>query len=133
MSDSGPAPPHTVAEFVRGYEEDRTLRGFRCAACRTVTATWGVACSRCGQGPLVEVALGTEGTIVAGTIVAVASEEFVNEAPYGYVLVALDGGGTVSGWIPGCRTEEEIAAGTRVRFAPSYKPGVQFARLPRGG
>ncbi len=133
MTDVGPGAPHSVDDYVRGYESGRTLRGFRCEACGTATATWGLACSRCGGGPLLETTLGTEGTVVAGTIVAVASDEFVNEAPYAYVLVELEGGGRVSGWLPGCRTEEEIRPGTRVRFTPGYKPGVQFARIPGPG
>jgi len=122
------AAPHTIDEFVKGYENDRRLRGFRCRACGTRTATWGLACSRCGAAPLEEADLAPAGTIVAGTIVAVASDEFVNDAPYAYVIVALEGGGSVSGWIPRVRTEAEIAPGTPVRFVPSYKPGLQFER-----
>jgi len=127
------AAPHTIDEFVRGYESDRRLRGFRCPACGVRSATWGLACSRCGASPLEEVDLAPTGAIVAGTIVAVASDEFVNDAPYAYVLVALDGGGTVSGWIPRVRAEGEIAPGTPVRFSPSYKPGLQFERTGAGG
>jgi uncharacterized OB-fold protein len=124
---SGPSP-HSIADFVRGYESERALRGFRCPKCGARTATWGVACSRCGAGPLEEARLSDRGRLVAGTIVAVASDEFVNEAPYAYVLVDLDGGGRVSGWMTGVRTDAEIAPGTPVRFAPSYKAGVQFER-----
>ncbi|HYB63140.1 MAG TPA: OB-fold domain-containing protein [Thermoplasmata archaeon] len=122
-------PPHSIAEFVRAYETGGPLRGFRCPRCRLVTATWGVACSRCGARPLEEAILSDRGRIVAGTIVAVASDEFVNDAPYAYVVVELDGGGRLSGWMPNVRTDEEIAPGTPVRFTPGYKPGVQFARL----
>ena len=122
--------PHSIEEFVRAYENDRRLRAFRCPKCGTLTATWGLACSRCGAAPLEEATLGGRGTIVAGTIVQVASDEFVNDAPYAYVLVELEGGGRLSGWIPQVRTDAEIAPGTGVRFVPSYKPGVQFERLP---
>jgi uncharacterized OB-fold protein len=121
--------PHTVEEFVQGYESTHVLRGFRCPRCGALTATWGLACARCGGGPLEEAALPDHGRVVAGTIVAVASDEFVNDAPYAYVVVELEGGGRLSGWIPNVRSEEEIAPGTPVRFAPSYKPGVQFERV----
>jgi len=119
---------HSVAEFVRAYENDRTLRGFRCPRCGTVTATWGVACSRCGAALLEEATLSEQGRVVAGTIVAVASDEFVNDAPYAYVVVEMEGGGRLSGWIPHVSSPEEIAPGTPVRFRPSYKPGLQFER-----
>jgi uncharacterized OB-fold protein len=124
--------PHSIEQFVQGYETGRTLRGFRCRQCGQRTATWGLACSRCGGGPLEESILTPTGHVVAGTIVAVASDEFVNDAPYAYVLVELDGGGRVSGWMPSVRTEGGIAPGTPVRFVPSYKPGVQFEPTGRG-
>lgn len=128
MPSASPAP-HSIQEFVQGYETARTLRAFRCPRCGTVTATWGVACSRCGGRPLEEATLADRGRVVAGTIVTVASDEFVNDAPYAYVLVELEGGGRLSGWMPNVRSEEEIAPGTPVRFAPGYKGGVQFARV----
>ena len=123
-----PTGPHTIEQFLRGYEGERTLRGFRRPACGIRTATWGLACSRCGHHPLEETTLSDRGTIVVGTIVAVAADEFVNDAPYAYVLVELDGGGKISGWMPRVGSERAISPGTRVRFAPSYKPGVQFAK-----
>jgi len=129
MAPDLPAAPHTIEQFVHGYETERVLRGFRCSRCGRRTATWGLACSACGGGPLEETVLAGTGKIVAGTIVAVASDEFVNDAPYAYVVVELDGGGRVSGWIPRVRTEPEIAPGTAVRFVASYKPGVQFERV----
>ena len=130
MDDPLPAAPHTIREFVAGYEEGQTLRGFRCPACRHLTATWGLACSRCGRIGLDEAALGSEGTVVAFTVLSVPGDEFVNDAPYAYVVVELDGGGRVTGWIPGVRSAAELALGDRVRFAPSYRPGVQFAKIP---
>lgn len=120
------SPAHSVAEFLRGYEEERRLRGFVCPACAFRTATWGLACPRCGHAGLDECALGTSGSVVACTIVAVPTEEMVNDAPYAYVLVELDGGGRVSGWVPKVREAESLPAGTRVRYAPGYRPGIQF-------
>jgi uncharacterized OB-fold protein len=121
-------PSHSVAEFVRGYEEERRLRGFQCAACGFRTATWGLACPRCGDSRLTEIDLSPAGRVVAFTLVEVPTEEMVNDAPYAYVLVELDGGGRVSGWMPGVRAPNEIVLGTRVRFHPSYRPGVQFEK-----
>ncbi len=125
--------PHSVAEFVRGYEEEHRLRGFRCRACGFVTATWGLACSRCGARGLLEADLAGRGKVVALTIVEVPTEEMVNDAPYAYVVVALDGGGSVSGWVPGVRTPGDLPLGARVRFRPSYRPGIQFELEPVPG
>lgn len=132
MSESLPAAPHTIEEYVKGYEEGGKLRGFRCADCGLITATWGLACSRCGHRRLEEAELATKGRVAAFTILTVPSEEFLNEAPYAYVVVDLDGGGRVTGWMPTVRHEHEIEIGDRVHYVPSYKPGVQFAKDSEG-
>ena len=128
MSDMIVEAPHTVDEFVKGYEESGKLRGFRCANCGLATATWGLACSRCGRYPLDEAELSPKGQVVAFTILTVPGDQFLNDAPYAYVVVDLDGGGRVTGWMPAVRAESEIAIGDRVHFVTSYKPGVQFAK-----
>lgn len=120
---------HSVEEFLRGYEHDRTIRGFLCGACGFRTATWGSACGRCGAARLAEVDLAPTGAVVAFTIVAVPTEEMVNDAPYAYALVELDGGGRVSGWLPDVRSPDALRIGDRVRFRPGYRPGLQFERV----
>ena len=127
-TDKLPAAPHTIQEFVQGYEEAQQLRGLRCPHCGLVTATWGLACPRCGKEGLVETQLSHRGKVVAFTILTVPGDEFLNDAPYAYVVVDLDGGGRITGWMPTVRSEKEIAIGDPVHFVAGYKPGVQFAR-----
>jgi uncharacterized OB-fold protein len=117
-----------VQEFVHGYEEERRLRGFHCPNCGLLTATWSLACPRCGKADLEEHLLADRGSVVAFTVLSVPGDEFLNDAPYAYVVVELDGGGRITGWMPSVRSEADLAIGTRVRFAPSYKPGVQFVK-----
>jgi uncharacterized OB-fold protein len=128
MTDPVPSPPHSIADWFHGYEEEGVLRGLRCPTCGLRTATWGLACPRCGAVGLEEVTLSPRGVVVAFTVVSIPGDELLNDAPYAYVVVELDGGGRVTGWIPSVRAEAEIQLGDRVRFAPSYKPGVQFVR-----
>jgi uncharacterized OB-fold protein len=135
--DSLPAAPHTIAEWVRSYEDGGPLRGFRCSACGTITATWGLACMRCGRVGLEEHALAPRGTVVALTLVNVPGDEFLNDAPYAYAVIELEGGGRITAWMPSVRTAEGVAIGDRVQFRSSYKPGVQFVAekdspAPRG-
>ncbi len=127
-----PRAPHTIEEWVKGYENDGKLRGFRCRSCGLRSATWGLACPRCGSRDLEEAELSDRGSVVAYTILAVPGDEFLNEAPYAYVVVELDGGGRVTGWMPRVRSETELRIGDRVRFTPSYRPGVQFAKEGEG-
>ena len=127
-----PAPPHSVEAFRRGYEEESRLLGFR-SGCGFSTATWVLVCPRCGARDLTEVELAGTGRLVAFTVQTVPSDEFLNEAPYAYVVVDLDGGGRVTGWMAGVAAESELSVGEAVRFAPSYKPGVQFVRAAAPG
>ena len=119
-------PLHSIEDFRTAYENGERLRGFR-SACGFVTATWGLACPKCGQRDLAEVDLPTTGTLVASTVQNVPGDEFLNEAPYAYVVVELEGGGRITGWIEGIKSEDELRVGTPVRWTPSYKPGIRFA------
>ncbi len=123
-----PTAPHTIHDWFHGYEEEGKLRGFTCPNCGLRTATWGLACQRCGKADLIEVELSGRGTVVAFTILAVPGDDFLNDAPYAYVVVELDGGGRITGWMPTVREASQMAIGDRVHYVPSYKPGVQFAK-----
>ncbi len=128
MSDDLPAASHSIAEFIHGYEEDHVLRGFRCPKCSLVTATWGLACPRCGSLERTETRLADSGKVAAFTILSVPGDDFLNDAPYAYVVVDLDDGARVTGWMPGVKQQTDLTIGERVRFVPSYKPGVQFVK-----
>jgi uncharacterized OB-fold protein len=130
--ESLPSAPHTVEEYVRGYSDNGKLRGFRCPNCGQITATWGLACSRCGHVGLEEAELTPRGKVSAFTVLHVPGDDFLNDAPYAYVVVELDGGGRITGWMPSVHGDSELAIGERVRFQPSYKPGVQFVRESEG-
>ncbi|MCI4373112.1 MAG: OB-fold domain-containing protein [Thermoplasmata archaeon] len=127
-ADELPAATHTVAEWVASVEAGGPLRGFRCPQCGFTTATWNLACLRCGRVGLLEHALGSAGRVVAFTLLTVPGDEFLNDAPYAYIVVELDGGGRITGWMPSVRTVDGLRIGERVRFMASYKPGVQFVR-----
>ena len=123
------AAPHSIREFETAYEEEGRLRGYR-SACGFVTATWGLVCPRCGARDLAETTFSGAGRIAAFTVQTVPSEEFLNDAPYAYVVVDLPEGGRITGWIGGVRSESELAIGQPVRFLRSYQRGVQFERVP---
>lgn len=72
--------------------------------------------------------LSGKGTVEALSIQHVPSDEFLNEAPYAYVVVRLEEGGRITGWIPGVAGENDLKIGDHVHWVPGYKAGVQFAR-----
>ncbi|MFZ0698967.1 MAG: OB-fold domain-containing protein [Thermoplasmata archaeon] len=87
-----------------------------------------MACPRCGETRLVDTDLSGRGRIVAYTVQNVPGDEFLNDAPYAYVIVELEEGGRITGWMPTVRRDADLAIGDRVHFSGSYKPGVQFVR-----
>jgi uncharacterized OB-fold protein len=123
--ENSAAPLHSIADYRAGYEEGGRLRGFR-SACGFVTATWGLVCPRCGQRDLAEAELSGRGKLVAYSVQNVPSDEFLNDAPYAYVVVELDEGGRITGWIDGIAREADLAMGMPVEWVSSYKPGVHF-------
>lgn len=129
MSESPESTPsHSIADYLQSYENEGRLRGYRCANCGFVTATWSIACPRCSEARLVEIDLSGRGRIVAFTVQNVPGDEFLNEAPYAYVVVGLEEGGRITGWMPTVRRVEDLAIGDAVHFQGSYKPGVQFVK-----
>jgi uncharacterized OB-fold protein len=123
-------PLHSIDEYRHDYEEGVRLRGFR-SGCGFVTATWGLVCPKCGQRDLAEATLSGKGRLVAFTVQNVPGDEFLNDAPYAYVVVEQEEGGRITGWIDGIRSESELAEGMPVEWNPTYKPGVHFRRRER--
>ncbi|MHB1434753.1 MAG: Zn-ribbon domain-containing OB-fold protein [Thermoplasmata archaeon] len=121
------AEGHSIADYQTGYTDLGRLRGFACR-CGFRTATWVLACPRCGARSLTDVDLSGRGRVVACSVQHVPSDEFLNEAPYAYVVVELPEGGRITGWVAGVADPADLPLGTAVHFHPSYKPGVQFVR-----
>ncbi|MBY0373077.1 MAG: OB-fold domain-containing protein [Bryobacteraceae bacterium] len=64
-----------------------------------------------------------QGTVYTETVIHIAPEAFVNEAPYQMVIVDLDGGARVTGRVDG----ERVVIGDRVDEAVMHN-GVRFFR-----
>jgi uncharacterized OB-fold protein len=126
------SPPHSIAEYRSDYEEGRRLRGFRCS-CGFTTATWVLVCPRCGRRDLSETDLSGRGRVAAFSVQTVPSDEFLNEAPYAYVIVDLEEGGRITGWMDGITSDRDLAMGAEVEWSPTYKPGVHFRRREASG
>lgn len=120
---------HSIAEYRRGYRTDHRLLGLR-SSCGFVTVTWGLLCPRCGRRDLSEVELSGRGRIIAATVQTVPAQGFVHDAPYAYVVVELEEGARLTGWMPAVADPRTVEAGTPVRWLPSERSGLQFERDP---
>jgi uncharacterized OB-fold protein len=120
--------PLSVAEFEEGIRQG-VIRGLLCRRCGGRYAGPLAFCPGCGSSELERVDLSTTGVILSYTIQWVAPEPFNNDAPYAWIVVRLDDGAKITGWIPFVSRPEDLRIGQRVRFTRSYRPGIVFEPL----
>jgi uncharacterized OB-fold protein len=124
MAEAGPP---TIAQ-VREANKEGKLEGFACAQCGRTQATPFVRCLTCGSEKVRLKDLPGTGVVETYTIQRVAAEEFINEVPYAWAVIKLDDGTRVSGWVGYVAEPRDLPVGTRVKYVPAYKPGLQFEK-----
>lgn len=108
---------------------DGHLLGYECRECGVRRMTPMVVCPN-GHDDIHVIEFATTGTVETYTIQQVASESFMNEVPFAWAIIALDDGGPrVSGWIPFVAQSEDLPTGAKVKYSPSYKPGMRFEKV----
>lgn len=107
---------------------DGKLMGWRCATCGHTQSTPMLVCPKDNGRDIAGVELPATGQILSFTVQNISSEEYINDIPFAFVVVALDNGVHVTGWLPYVAKASDLPLGTKVKFVPSYKPGVQFER-----
>lgn len=128
MSETQLAARLTMKQQREALREGRIL-GQECSVCGERHFIPVVRCTK-GHDALHVKEFAKQGAILTYTIQVVAPEAFLNEVPFAWAVVELDDGGPrVSGWIPFVARPEDLKTGQRVRFSPSYKPGMMFEKL----
>jgi uncharacterized OB-fold protein len=85
-------------------------------------------CPKDGGREIGEADLPTEGSVEDFTIQKISSEEFLNDLPFAFVVVRLTDGTRISGWVADISRDSDLPMGTKVRYTPSYKPGILFEK-----
>ncbi|MCL5984456.1 MAG: OB-fold domain-containing protein [Candidatus Thermoplasmatota archaeon] len=129
MSETGSKPIYTIDAFEHGYQEEGKIFGTECSQCHHRQMTQVLLCPSCGSKALKQIELATTGKVRSFTVQNVPSDEFLNDAPYGYALVDLDDGTVVSGWLPEAKSEKDIQIGDKVQWKKSYKVGLIFEKV----
>src|ERR1041385_638923 len=120
------ADPHMAGRPVMSLKEQRDLLrdgkmvGFHCTACKNDRFDPMLRCPKCGSLDIARREFSTTGTV--------AAESFLNETPFAFALIQLDDGPRVAGWIPWIGKEKDLPLGQKVRYTPSYKPGIMFEK-----
>ena len=131
-----PALPH----LRMAPDGDHALMGMRCGACGTVIEGDRLACPACGaRDALAPVRLGCAGAIAAHTVV---HRSFPGvKTPFVFVVVDLDGGGSVRGTLVDVDPLAEIPADQRVEMVfrdtgqadPAGRPFLCYYFTPKEG
>jgi uncharacterized OB-fold protein len=118
----------TIKGFQDGVHDGR-IEGYTCLACGHRQIDIIDFCPVCHGGNLKLTEFAKEGKVLTYTIEFIAPEQFMNEVPYAWTVVELDGGPKVTGWIPFISKISDLLVGQRVRFKKSYLPGIVFEKI----
>ena len=122
------APPQVTLKEQKEALRDGRIVGYHCRNDGHEQIAPMVRCPKCRGKDVGTREFSTTGTVVSYTIQSVASEAYMNETPFAFAIIQLDGGPKVSGWIPWVAKPADLPLGTGVRFTPSYKPGMMFEK-----
>jgi uncharacterized OB-fold protein len=129
MAETSTTQKQLTLKGQRDGMRDGKILGYECGKCKRRQITPMVRCPQCAAVDVKVVEFATTGKVVTYTIQQIASEQFLNEVPFAWVIVELDQGGPrVSGWMPFIARPDDLRAGQKVKFTSSYKPGMQFEK-----
>jgi len=85
----------TVEEYLKNIQEGH-FRAYRCVDCGLVIAPPSGSCYGCGSSKMEWTEISGKGELVSFTVIHIAPDEFVEEAPYFIAIVELEEGTRVS-------------------------------------
>jgi uncharacterized OB-fold protein len=118
----------TIKEFDDEIRSGK-IEGYTCDNCGHKQIDILAFCPSCHNHALRKTFFSGEGRIVTYTIQQIAPEQFMNEVPYAWVIVELDEGPKITGWMPFISKSTDLPVGQRVRFKKSYLPGITFEKI----
>src|SRR5271169_5668517 len=117
---------------IKGFQDginDGKIEGYTCLSCGHKQVDIIDFCPVCHSPNLKLTEFAKKGKVLTYTIQFVAPEQFMNEVPYAWVVVELDGGPKVTGWIPFISKATDLPIEQRVQFKKSYLPGTVFEKI----
>ncbi len=109
--------------------KDGSITAWHCRTCDHKSVTPMYICPKDMSRDIDKVALPTEGEVVSFTIQKISIEAFINEVPFAFLVVKLDDGTLVPGWMGDVWKDSDIPVGQRVRQEGTYKPGILFEKI----
>jgi len=105
------------------------VRAYHCRNCDHKQADIQVFCSRCKSGNLELIDVKGTGKVLTYTIQQVAPDQFMNDVPYAWIIVELEDGIRITGWIPFVASKNDLKIGQKVKLVKSYRTGRVFEKV----
>jgi len=112
----------TVEEYLKNIEEGM-FKAYKCVDCGMVIAPPSGTCYGCGSSKMKWAEVSGKGKLISFTVIHIAPDEFVEEAPYYVAIIELEEGTRVSARLLGFDPlkPEEISLGIDVQL--DYEKG----------
>lgn len=100
------------------------IAAHKCKKCGNLQLATVVFCGKCYSTDFEVVEVEGKGRVATYTIQNVAPVEFEKYAPYAWVVVRLDAGFNISGFLPGIATPADLPLNTRVKIVGYDERGM---------
>ena len=112
----------TVEEYLKNIEEGM-FKAYKCVDCGMIIAPPSGTCYGCGSSNMKWAEVSGKGKLISFTVIHIAPDEFVEEAPYYVAIIELEEGTRVSARLLGFDPlkPEEISLGIAVKL--DYEKG----------
>lgn len=110
-------------QFITVLKNGKVL-AYKCKKCGNLQLATTVFCSKCSSNDLESVEVEGKGKVVTYTIQNVAPEEYEKYKPYAWVVVKLDAGFNISGFLSGIDSPKNLPINARVKIVDYDERGI---------
>jgi uncharacterized OB-fold protein len=114
----------TPSRYWREIPQRYRLEAAKCKKCGAISFPPRLVCSECRAREFETITLADKGKIITYTIIRVAPQPFVDQAPYAVGIVELDDGVRLTGQIVDFNFEDlKTGARVKIEFRKVYQEG----------
>lgn len=110
-------------QFIMTVKNKKVL-AYKCKKCGNLQLATTIFCNKCSSQDLETVEVEGKGKIITYTIQNIAPEEYEKFKPYAWVVVKLDIGFNISGFLPGINSPKNLTINARVKIVDYDERGI---------
>ncbi|MEM2759302.1 MAG: OB-fold domain-containing protein [Nitrososphaerales archaeon] len=110
-------------QFLTVLKNGKVL-AYKCKKCGNLQLATTIYCIKCNSQDLESVQVDGKGKVATYTIQNVAPEEYEKYKPYAWVVMKLDAGFNISGFLPGIDSPKNLPINARVKIVGYDERGI---------